>query len=158
AIFIKTASRRLLISAFVVFWLTLLCGLLWTKSFDSEYGAHPDEAAHYVTGLMVSDYLWGGERESPTAFAQRFYDHYPKVALGNWPPGFYLMQAAWHLPFGYGRVSMLVFMSVISAAVGLLIFRVLRPHLISTLAWAGALAWLLLPLTINLTGSIMSEA
>ena len=31
-----------------------------TGAYHAEFGSHPDEAAHYVTGLMVRDYLASG--------------------------------------------------------------------------------------------------
>ena len=33
------------------------------------------------------------------AFAENYYLHYPEVAMGHWPPGFYLLQAVWTLLF-----------------------------------------------------------
>ena len=55
------------------------------EAYQSEFGAHPDEAAHYVTGLMIRDYIADGIPQHPMRFAETYYDHYPKVALGNWP-------------------------------------------------------------------------
>lgn len=65
-----------------------------------EIASHPDEAAHFVTGMMARDYLlhhWG---EHPIRFAEQYYARYPKVALGHWPPGYYAMQAIWLAFFG----------------------------------------------------------
>lgn len=65
-----------------------------------EIASHPDEAAHFVTGMMVHDYLrhhWG---EHPIRFAEQYYARYPKVALGHWPPGYYSVQALWFAIFG----------------------------------------------------------
>lgn len=66
-------------------------------SVGSELGAHPDEAAHFVTGLMVRDYLVSGFHESPLHYADEYYRHYPKIGLGVWPPFFYVFQAIWTL-------------------------------------------------------------
>src|SRR5262245_40822438 len=70
------------------------------QDYRCEFGSEPDEAGHYVTGLMVRDYVAAGCRGNPMHYGQEYYEHYPKVALGHWPPGFYLVQAAWTLPFG----------------------------------------------------------
>jgi hypothetical protein len=67
-----------------------------------EIATHPDEAAHYVTGVMVYEYLRAHVGENPVGFAERFYARYPKVAIGHWPPGYYAMQAMW---FGGTRPS-----------------------------------------------------
>jgi hypothetical protein len=59
----------------------------------NEIASHSDEAAHFVTGMMVYDYVRGHLGENPLAFAEQYYARYPKVALGHWPPGYYLLQA-----------------------------------------------------------------
>src|SRR5262245_40979357 len=61
-------------------------------SMSTDLGVYSDEPAHYVTGLMVLDFVKDGLGSSPLAFAEAFYNRFPKVALGNWPPGFYLLQ------------------------------------------------------------------
>jgi hypothetical protein len=68
----------------------------------NEIASHPDEAAHYVTGVMVYEYLRGHIGENPLAFAEQFYARYPKVAIGHWPPGYYAMQAVWFAVAGPG--------------------------------------------------------
>ena len=68
----------------------VVVALQWTHgAYQAEFGAHPDEAAHYVTGLMIRDYIAAGMPGHPMAYTQNYYNHYPKVALGNWPPLFY---------------------------------------------------------------------
>lgn len=67
-----------------------------------EIASHPDEAAHFVTGMMVFDYVRGHVGENPIAFAEQFYARYPKVALGHWPPGYYAVQALWFGVMGAG--------------------------------------------------------
>ena len=52
-----------------------------------------------MTGLMVRDYIAAGFPDSPFRFAENYYLHYPKVAIGHWPPVFYSIQAAWMLIF-----------------------------------------------------------
>jgi Dolichyl-phosphate-mannose-protein mannosyltransferase len=61
--------------------------------FTSDLGGDPDEAAHAVTALMVRDYLVGSLGTSPLAFASNYYEIFPKVALGHYPPGYYLPAA-----------------------------------------------------------------
>ena len=83
--------------------------------YASELGGHPDEPAHYVTGLMIRDYLASGFHSGPMTYAKDYYDHYPKVALGNWPPFFYMIQSAWTLPFSPSHASVLRLMAVLTA-------------------------------------------
>ncbi|MCB9888994.1 MAG: glycosyltransferase family 39 protein [Planctomycetes bacterium] len=89
----------------------------------SDLCSADDEPAHVVTGLMVRDYL-ASSLGDPLEFAKQFYLHYPKVALGNWPPVFYLVQAAWTLCCGTSALALLALMSLLAATT------------------AGAIAWL----------------
>src|SRR2546423_1423416 len=79
-----------------------------TGAYRGEFGSEPDEAAHFVTGLCVHDYVAAGFPGNPLGYAKKYYEHYPKVALGHWPPFFYVVQTAWTLPFGASRVSILL--------------------------------------------------
>ncbi len=137
-------------------------------AYESEFGAHPDEAAHYVTGLFVRDAM----KTLPSCVAQRsatplkafgptapggFYEHYPKVALGVWPPSFYLVQSAWTLPFGVSRTSVLLLMASLAAGVATLIYGALRREFGALPAAAAALLWLCGPLAREYYGMIMAE-
>ncbi|HSH96159.1 MAG TPA: glycosyltransferase family 39 protein [Roseimicrobium sp.] len=126
-------------------------------AFQSEMGAEPDEAAHYVTGLMMRDYVAAGCPGNPLAFAKKYYEHYPKVALGHWPPGFYVAQTLWTLPFGPGRASILVFMAALTGALGSLLFLILRRDLGNLWAITGAVILAMLPLTYQHAGMVMTE-
>src|SRR4051812_32259989 len=134
------APRRHLspaLRAFIVFIVAFDLAFLmqkWSGAYDSEFGAHPDEAAHCVTGLFVRDafvaggkYVRGGVHGSPASVAKEFvddfYQHYPKVALGVWPPAFYVLQAAWTVPFGASRFSLMLLMAALTAGVATMIFE-----------------------------------
>ncbi len=86
-------ARNLLL--FGTFWILAIL-LQWKNgAYNSDLGGHADEPAHFVTGLMIRDYvagpLWKGQ--SPISFAKNYYSRFPKVALGHYPPGFYLAEA-----------------------------------------------------------------
>lgn len=101
----------------LMFW-GLSYGLLsFGDAFECELGGHPDEASHYVSGLMVYDYVWEHLGEHPLAFATRYYDFYPKVAIGHFPPGYYLMEAIW---FSFASVSLASVLSFQSFVCGIL--------------------------------------
>jgi hypothetical protein len=126
-------------------------------AFRSEFGGEPDEAAHYVTGLMVHDYLASGLRGHPMAFARDFYEHYPKVALGHWPPGFYALQASWMLVFGEGRTSARLLMAALASLLAWTVFLILEKALGARWGALGALLLLLLPLTREYSSLVMTE-
>lgn len=143
-------------------WLLLLAAglvLLWVSgAFQAEFGEHPDEPAHYVTSLMVRDYIAGGATSSPPMpFAVDYYIHYPKVALGHYPPFLYMVQAAWMLVFPVSRASLLVLNAILIALTGTLLYYVVREEFGH---WAGAgagLLWMALPLVQAYGGMVMAE-
>lgn len=111
-------------------FLTLLgavVSLQWYKgAFVAEFSGSADEPAHYVTGLLAHDYLAAGAPWPPMAYAENYYRHYPKVAIGHWPPFFYMVQAAWMLGFGVSRLSMMLLMASLTALLGTVVFQVAR--------------------------------
>jgi len=155
----------------IVFIIAFDLAFFWQRSsgaFQSEFGGHPDEAAHVVTGLFIRDalveawhYAAGGFHGSPIRigkeFADRYYTHYPKIGLGVWPPVFYLVQSAWTLPFGASRTSLLILLAMMAATLAWLVYRALRDEFGVVLATAGAVVVISLPLVRNYYGMVMAE-
>ncbi|MGE0591709.1 MAG: ArnT family glycosyltransferase [Vicinamibacterales bacterium] len=125
-------------------------------TFDRELTVHADEPAHYVTGLMVRDYLASAFPSHPLRYAETYYAHYPKVAIGHWPPVFYAVQAGWTLVLPASATSVLVGMSVLTALLATTIFAAcLRlgpvPSAFAALLFTG------LPLVQAQAGVIMAD-
>lgn len=151
----RTSLPYVALAAFV-FALVVL--LQWRSgAYSAEFGAHPDEAAHYVTGLMVRDYLLHGIPGNPMAFAQRYYDHYPKVALGNWPPGFYAIQAVWTAAFTPARASILLLMAVLTAITALAVAVAVRREFGWAAACFGAVLFAVFNTTQQFSSMVMTE-
>jgi 4-amino-4-deoxy-L-arabinose transferase-like glycosyltransferase len=51
-----------------------------------------DEGGHYVNALFLGDWIRAGF-PSPLAFARSFYAHFPRLTIGHWPPGWYMIEA-----------------------------------------------------------------
>ncbi|MEJ7607570.1 MAG: glycosyltransferase family 39 protein [Bryobacteraceae bacterium] len=119
--------------------------------------AGEDEAAHYVTGLMVRTYLVSGQWLQPMQFARAYYEAYPKVALGHWPPAFYLIQALWTLIFSAWRESILLLMAVLAASCATLVQRLFSPLIGSVAATAAGLLFLGVPIVRYLSSTVMAE-
>jgi hypothetical protein len=81
----------------------------------SEYDAvrTADEPAHVVSSLLVHDYLTQGLGQNPLNFARSYYAHFPKVAIGRWPPLFHGTEALWMLVFGRSKRAMLAWLTVL---------------------------------------------
>jgi hypothetical protein len=119
----------------------------WGHSWNGENNLESDAPAHYVSGLMVHDYVRLGFPVGPVKFAEVFYAHYPKVAIGHWPPLFYVLQAGWMLIFGDSLHSDLVFMAFLSALFAATVYVVARREFRSEkAAIVSALLLLCIPL------------
>jgi hypothetical protein len=127
-------------------------------AFSNEFGGHPDEPAHLSTGLMVRGFLLSPASWSrPMAFAEEYYLHYPKIALGHWPPVFYLVQAAWTILVPPSRASLLILLAALAALVVASLYRIARAEW-GRLVGAGLSAlFLAAPLCQVLTGMLMAE-
>jgi hypothetical protein len=126
-------------------------------AYSSDFGGYPDEPGHYVTGLMVRDYIAGFFPNSPFDFAENYYIHYPKVAFGHWPPAFYVIEAIWMLIFSTSRTSVLLLMSTLTAIIGLLVYREARSHFGVQYGVAAGLLFICLPTVQGLTSMVMAE-
>ncbi len=142
-------------------FIVLLASARWLEHRSGAIRASftaPDAAAHYVTSLMIRDYVALGAPTSPIEFAGNYYLHYPRVAFGIWPPLYHVAQAGWMLLVAYDRADVLWFNAVCSAVIGLMLFAALRPHFGFALAFAPALIVIFLPLVAYVTGAVLADA
>ena len=148
--------------------LLLLLGLVvWGQkrsgAYQDEFGSHPDEAAHFVSALMIRDYFvqltTGGEEKitHPKRYAEMYYDHYPKVAIGNWPPGFHTLQALAMLLSKPGQGTVMAVMALLAMGVALLVYHSSKPHLGEGWALAAAILFLVLPIVQKYSSMLMTE-
>lgn len=145
----------------VTLFLLILSGIValhWANgTFHSEFGRYPDEGMHYVTGLMIRDYVTSGAPPKAMEFALNYYLHYPKVGLGNWPPVFPIIQTAWTLVAGASRVSMIVMMCVLLAILANVVFAELEQRFGKWLAILAVVLVVASPLTQAQTAMVMAE-
>jgi hypothetical protein len=127
------------------------------NAFQSELGAHADEPAHYITGLMVRDYVAAGFPGPPLTYARNYYLHYPKVALGHWPPFFYLLQAAWTLVFTPSRTSVMLLMTAIAALLSAVLCETLQKEFSLAVGAGAAALFISLPAIEEFSRVLMAE-
>ncbi len=155
----KMYGPRLL--SFAVFFLllaTVVALQLASGAYHGEFGAYPDEPAHYVTSLMLRDYLIHFHAESPLRFAQDYYRHYPKVAFGHWPPLFYILQSAWMMLFSASRASIRLEMAVTTALLAYSVFQEAKRWFGVQAALLGGLLTVCLPLVQTYSDEEMAES
>ena len=122
-------------------------------AYQSEFGGHRDEGAHYVAGLFTQD-TWLKEREDAShrlegarseigaKLPQKFFEQNPSAANGFWPPWFSVVQAAWITVFGASRLSVLLLVAALAAGVATLLYGVVRNEFGEWAAIVAALLWL----------------
>jgi hypothetical protein len=106
-------------------------------AYASEFGGYADEPAHLVTSLMARDFIASLDFRHPLQFAQQYYYHYPKVAIGHWPPLLYGAMGVWFLVFGASRAAALLFIAILAATTASIVYFIGK-HLIGR--WAGIFA------------------
>jgi hypothetical protein len=134
--------------------------LQWSSgAWKSDFGGHADEGAHVVTSLMVRDYLADGwkEQKHPIRYAEAYYERFPKVAIGHYPPGFYVLAGIVLLPIREPQ-ALLLLMSGLCAGVGWATWKLGRTLLkgeVSPIVVAILLC--LLPLVRTYTAIVMAD-
>ena len=95
-------------------------------AYRAQFDGDPDEASHFVSGLMVYDYLAAPPAGNPLVWAEQYYLHYPKVGIGHWPPLFYGAEALWWLVFPPSRWSILALEGLVTLVAATLFYRLVR--------------------------------
>ncbi|HWD97987.1 MAG TPA: hypothetical protein VG345_03085, partial [Bryobacteraceae bacterium] len=126
-------------------------------AWTGEFSGYPDEAAHFTTGLMLRDYIAHGLQGNPIRYAENYYLHYPKVAIGHWPPLFHLIEALWLLVFPVSRISVMALMALYCAVIAALIARWVAPQYGNAAGWATGALFVALPLVQEQTSMVMAE-
>lgn len=147
---------KLTLIALVFFFEAIL--FQWVNgALDNEYTGFPDEAAHYVSSLLVSDYIVNGELEHPLYYAKEYYYHYPKVAIGHWPPVMYGLLGLWLIIFGTSRISAMCFMAATTAALATTVYYIGKKHLNKFSALFAPLLLISIPLIQEMGSVVMLE-
>ena len=154
----RGAARYADIALLLIFLAAVVILQIASGAYRGEFGAYPDEPAHYVTSLMLRDYVLHGHLTSPMKFAEEYYRHYPKVAFGHWPPLFYVVQSGWMMLFSASRASVRLEIAVTTALLAFSVYREARRWF----GWqAGVMAGLLtvcLPLVQTYSDQEMAES
>jgi len=158
----KLSRRVLAVASVIVVAGTLFSINVWLAStggvFRSELNGESDAPAHYITALMIRDYIAQGIPATPLVFAKNYYLHYPKVAFGHWPPFFHVLEAAWMLVFGVSRTSVLCLVMAITALLGTTLYTVVARAFRSWLAGlAVAVLLICVPLVQAYSGVLMAD-
>ena len=129
----------------LLFTLAAMAVQVHVGAYATDRGQTGDEAAHFVTSLMLADYL--GHLGNPIAFAKDYYVHLPRVAIGHWPPFFEMLQGLAFVLFGGSNAVAMALQAVIAGLMaGLPAALMARPQNIL----AGLLTGLIILLSQNI--------
>lgn len=149
---------NLLRAAVAGVFFALIVVLQWAGgAYHNEFAGYPDEGAHYITGLMIHDFIARHSLSSFRQFAENYYTHYPKVAIGHWPPIFYVVQAAWTLLFPISRTSLLLLMAIFTAAMAFTLYRIVEDEFGTVLGVVAGLFLIGLPVIQAYSGMVMAD-
>jgi hypothetical protein len=126
-------------------------------AYSNDFGGNSDEPAHFVSAVMLRDFLLHGGFSHPAAFARSFYLHYPKVAIGQWPPMLYAILGGWMVVFGVSRAAALAMIAVAAGATATLIYLVGRPRVGRPAALLACVVFLASPLVQESSDRVMTE-
>jgi 4-amino-4-deoxy-L-arabinose transferase-like glycosyltransferase len=154
---LRLPALRLNLATFICLLALTVLLQFASGAYHSEFGSYPDEPAHYVTSLMVREYLKAPDLLHPMRFAENYYSHYPKVAFGHWPPVFYVVQSVWMLLFSASRVSIRLEIAFTTALLAFSLYYEAKRFFGVTAARLGALLLVCLPLVQSCTDQEMSE-
>lgn len=144
----------MLVFALGLSWALALQG--WSGARTADLAGDPDEAAHAVTALMIRDYLVEGPGQSPLAFANGYYEDFPKIALGHYPP-FYYAVASLPLLVWPSSTALLVLQAVLFAIFMGLLWILARTYLSPLETTAVCIVVGLSPVTQDLCNWVMSD-
>jgi hypothetical protein len=126
--------------------------------YRGEAGHQPDEAAHFMTGVMLRDYAVSGFHARPFEYAKEHYLHYPKSALGMFPPLFHALLGTWLLFSSGTFAGGLAFMALITACVAWQIRQMLALEYGVWVAGITGGILIFLPLVRELTSEVMIDS
>ena len=113
-------SHGAVLPAFFAFAVTLQ---VMSGAYAADFAGNPDEPTHYVTGVMVRDYLATFPWQAPMPFARNFYETLSSRRNRTLAPGVLSpCRSIWTLPFGVSRMSVLLLMALLSAATATVAF------------------------------------
>lgn len=151
-----TARFGRMLAALTLLLALLLHARIASAVLDSDLAA-ADPPAHFVTGVMVYDYLHRALGADPVNFAESYYAAYPKVAFGHWPPTYYGLQALWYLAVPPAPASARILSGLIAAGLALVLFYRLWIRFGGTVAVAACAIFLSIPMIQWASWEVMSD-
>jgi hypothetical protein len=142
-----------------VVFLAVIVAIQWSVgAYQAEQGGFSDDAAHFMNGLLIRDYVTEGLGRNPITFAEEYYRSYPKIAPGMWPPLFHVGLGLFLLPHWPPQGAALVLLAAIVAWASWRLYRIVSLFASRTTGFLLALLFLSTPIVVAMTSNIMLDA
>ncbi len=148
-------SRDLVV--FCALFLAVIAAQITAGAYHSERNSYSDEAAHFMNGLLVRDYLRDGLGQSPVKFAEEYYLSYPKIAPGMWPPLFDVALGVVALPGWPPFGTALVLLAFATAWTAWRLYRIVAAGGSRLGATLVASLFVLTPIVVDMTSAVMLD-
>jgi Dolichyl-phosphate-mannose-protein mannosyltransferase len=126
-------------------------------AYHVELSGYPDEPAHAVTAIMFDRYVRDGFPRPVVSYAEHYYVHYPKVAIGHWPPLLYMVESIGTLIFAPSRIVLLGVQALLAGVMAAIVFSLLSKSVGRVAAALGAVGFLSVPVVQAHTSMVMAE-
>lgn len=102
------------VALFYFLLFTALCLLVQhlAGAYATDASLASDESAHIVNSFLIFDFLHTHQLANVLHFGSNYYEHFPRVSIGHWPPFYYMVQTLILMVFGRSIIPMLFFQSV----------------------------------------------
>jgi hypothetical protein len=130
---------------------------LATGAYLTERGAYSDEAAHFLNGLVLRDYVYSGFSTDPLSFAREYYAHYPKIAPLMWPPLFHGLLGIWLLPGWPAQPAAIALLGMFTAWTAWRLYTIVSTFASIPVALGAVGFFVVTPAVIHLSGSVMVD-
>jgi hypothetical protein len=124
---------------------------------QSGFGAYPDEPSHFLSAVLIHDYIRSGMHVRPLDYARQYYLRAPYFAVGYWPPAFYIAEGLWMLALGVSRSSAVLFIGLLTVVGCVMIYRFVAARNGIPMGVAAALFWLWIPSVRLSSGLVMTD-
>ncbi len=104
-----------------------------------------DSSRHAMNGVFVRDFLLGGGLLQPKDFALAYYQRYPAINIGFYPPMFYITSAPFLMVFGVSHAVSQAVVALHAALAGWFVYLLCAPRVGRWSATCTALILLFLP-------------
>jgi len=142
---------------FCALFLGVIAAQIAVGAYHGERGNYSDEAAHFMNGLLVRDYLRDGLGENPIKFSEEYYLNYPKIAPGMWPPLFDVVLGVVALPGWPPFGAALVLLAFATAWTAWRLYRIVMAGGSPPNATLVASLFVFTPIIVDMTSAVMLD-